>query len=356
MNHSYISLRASLACLSIGLSSVALATPPAFSAGDLLMGFRATGGTGASNSYVVNLGPASTYRDATSAITVNISDIKTDLDTVYGAWYTRTDVLWGIACSPSNTAVVNTDPVSTVYLSKLQNTAGNPGNASTYPVIDSETTRGGCSTRFSAFQGGFHDSNIIGVADRSTTSQYAAIQSNSFTYAWRSYMASGGTAAYTPGGTDFGTGYNIEATPNKSLSLFRLSSNDAGSYEGYFTLSSTGTLTFTPAVAGVSYSSWAAANAGSSSAPANSDYDNDGVQNGVEWFTGSSTNPAVVSGAVTWPRATGNIAPTSVWIQTSPDLAIWTNQGTNQASGSGSISYSLPSGQPKIFVRLRITP
>lgn len=356
MNHTSISLRASLACLSISLSSVALAAPPAYSPGDLLMGFRATGGTGASNSYVVNLGPASTYRDATSVITVNIADIKTDLDALYGSWYARTDVNWGIACSPSNTVVVNSDPVSTVYLSRVQNTAGNPGNASTYPVIDSETTRAGCATRLSAFQGGFHDTNIIGVADRSTNSQYAAVQSNSFTYAWRSYMASGGTAAYTPGNTDFGTGFNIETTPNKSLSLFRLSSNDAGSYEGYFTLSSGGTLTFTPAVSGVSYSSWAAANAGGSNAPANGDFDNDGVQNGVEWFTGLSTNPQVVSGSITWARATGNIAPTAVWVQTSSDLVTWTNQGSNQASGSGAISYTLPAGQSKIFVRLSITP
>jgi hypothetical protein len=216
-----------------------------YTPGDLLMGVRATGGTGASSTLVVNLGQASLYRDAEAAgvsssspMTVSVGNIGADLTATFGSgWSSRTDLQWGIAGTSSNTATVGGDPVGTVYLSRIQNTPGVPGVA---PVIDSETTRLGVSTRMVGAAGIFDNYN------QTANSTVAAIQGSSDANSWRSYMASGGTAPNTPGGTDFGSGYNIEATPSKTLGLYRLSTNDAGAYTGYFSINSSGTIAFVP--------------------------------------------------------------------------------------------------------------
>jgi autotransporter-associated beta strand protein len=114
------------------------------------------------------------------------------------------------------------------------------------------------------------------------------------------------------------------------------------------------------------YSSWATANVGGDAADL--DTDSDGVKNGVEYFmnaaAGFTANPGIVSGAITWPNG-GNI-PASAYgtqfvIQTSGDLSIWTevpvgSLTTNSNGPSGSLTYTLPTGSAKLFVRLKVTP
>jgi hypothetical protein len=213
-----------------------------YAAGDLLLGIRATAGQGASTTYVINLGSAATYRDAVGVdpfnpMTVNTGDINADLTTIFGSgWASRTDLSWGIAGTSSNTAVVGGDPVGTLYLSRTQSSP-NVGGAP--PSILSETTRLGISTR------------IVGAADtfdsyeQSTNSPVSAVQGSSDPNSWRSYMATGGLAANTPGNTDFGSGLNLEANPTRTLSLFRFDSGEPSSYEGYFAIGNGG-VTFVP--------------------------------------------------------------------------------------------------------------
>src|SRR6478736_3225565 len=67
--------------------------------GDLIMAFRATGGTGAATDYLVNLGPKAQYIDATSIVTINtqLGNFNADLDAVYSAsWKTRVDFMWSV--------------------------------------------------------------------------------------------------------------------------------------------------------------------------------------------------------------------------------------------------------------------
>ncbi len=119
----------------------------------------------------------------------------------------------------------------------------------------------------------------------------------------------------------------------------------------YFTAGSTGTVTVA-----ASYAGWASTNAPGQTP--GQDYDNDGVDNGLEYFmgqTGSSFTamPGLdATNKVTWPKA-----PTynGTWqVQTSPDLAAWTNVvGTDNGT---SVSYTLPSGLGTRFVRLLVTP
>jgi autotransporter-associated beta strand protein len=100
------------------------------------------------------------------------------------------------------------------------------------------------------------------------------------------------------------------------------------------------------------------------------DFDNDGVANGVEFFmntpTGFTASPTVVNGSVTWPNG-GNI-PASAYgaqfhVETSTTLAtgMWSivpveNLTTNTDGPGGELTYTLPTGLPKLFVRLVVDP
>ncbi|BCU77596.1 hypothetical protein llg_23110 [Luteolibacter sp. LG18] len=103
------------------------------------------------------------------------------------------------------------------------------------------------------------------------------------------------------------------------------------------------------------YATWAAANAGGQAA--NLDYDHDGVSNGVEYFMGQSgssftANAALVGGTVTWPKSATFSGTYKV--QTSTNLTTWTD--VTATDNGTSVSYSPPSGQGKLFVRLLVTP
>lgn len=111
------------------------------------------------------------------------------------------------------------------------------------------------------------------------------------------------------------------------------------------------------------YTSWASSHAGGQTA--NLDFDFDGVANGVEYFmnsaAGFTANPAIVSGAITWPNG-GNI-PASAYgtqfvVQTSSNLSIWTDvpAGNLTTNTNSTLTYTLPTGAGKLFVRLVVTP
>ncbi|MEO7099562.1 MAG: autotransporter-associated beta strand repeat-containing protein [Luteolibacter sp.] len=105
------------------------------------------------------------------------------------------------------------------------------------------------------------------------------------------------------------------------------------------------------------YTSWADAN-GASGQTADQDHDNDGVANGLEYFmgaTGSSftANPGVVSNSVTWPKSASFVG--SYIVQTSSDLSSWATAVTGVTDNGTSVVYTLPTGSPKLFVRLVVT-
>jgi autotransporter-associated beta strand protein len=145
---------------------------------------------------------------------------------------------------------------------------------------------------------------------------------------------------------------------------------NAGSGTEMAQITGTGTLTVTSGPAG--YSSWQSAN-GAGSQTVDQDHDNDGVDNGVEYFLGGNTNttgftalPAPVGGAVTWTKAatyTG-VFNTDFKVQSSTDLTTWSDAsasgtagvpGTVHLSGSN-VTYTLPTGPTKSFVRLLVNP
>ena len=96
-----------------------------FTNGDLILGFQATGGVGATQNVFFNLGAGTAYRDNPTIGT--IGNISTTLASVFGAnWYSRSDVYFGVIGNLNgnnnppgfqSAPAVNGDPSRTFYLS-----------------------------------------------------------------------------------------------------------------------------------------------------------------------------------------------------------------------------------------------
>ena len=126
----------------------------------------------------------------------------------------------------------------------------------------------------------------------------------------------------------------------------------------------TGTGVISAGAAG--YSSWASLN-GATGQTVDQDHDNDGVDNGIEYFiggpngntTGFTAMPSPAGGTVTWTMGAGytGIYGTDYEVQSSTDLTTWTQvpEGTGDntvtISVGSSVVYDMPSGG-KSFVRL----
>jgi autotransporter-associated beta strand protein len=123
----------------------------------------------------------------------------------------------------------------------------------------------------------------------------------------------------------------------------------------YFTTGSTGTVTLGGASG---FTTWADANA--SGQTPDQDHDDDGVENGIEYFMGETGSSFTAmpgldgTNTVTWtmdPAYDGTYE-----VQTSPDLSVWTNVAPKPQPSGGNLSYTLPTGLGKRFVRLLVTP
>ena len=119
----------------------------------------------------------------------------------------------------------------------------------------------------------------------------------------------------------------------------------------------TGTGKIQVSAALVSYASWAALNAPGQTPDQVSN--GDGMMNGIKYFMGASgtsftANPHVVAGAITWPKSASFSG--SYAVQTSSDLANWTDATLGVVDNGSSVVYTLPAGATKLFVRLDVTP
>ena len=132
-----------LALVAAGAISLGAAqqSSAAFAKGDLIMSFQATGGEGATTTYVVNLGTGYSYRDATTNIS-NVINIGSNLSSIFGGeWYERSDLYVNIignseaGYSPANQGgpVVNGDARNTIYASR----ARTDSDATTYTAWSS---------------------------------------------------------------------------------------------------------------------------------------------------------------------------------------------------------------------------
>ena len=131
---------------------------------------------------------------------------------------------------------------------------------------------------------------------------------------------------------------------------------EQGNYKWTF-VESTGTLS----VASSGYRQWALANA--TGQAASLDHDNDGMTNALEYFMGQSgnsftSNPVLgAANVITWPKGTGYTGTYSedYWIETSENLVDWSPVAAAAVIfNSNDIQYTLPSGSPVKFTRLKV--
>jgi hypothetical protein len=224
--------------------------------GDLLVGFELPGNA---SDYVIDIGPASTYLDATGPININTalsSNFGADLSStgLFGSnWAANnatqgTNVQWGVIGATSNLLGGTTGsggtfglPKDTIFLTIAEPT---PGLGSVAPVEYSQSTQGGFNTKVIGFAG------TINNAIATSNSAYATIQSSSAPSAW---------STENPSLNGFTTGDGIEqptsgtyiGPTNSQLDLYELrptnaGGSGAGTEIGDFQLSSGGTLTFNP--------------------------------------------------------------------------------------------------------------
>jgi hypothetical protein len=110
---------------------------------------------------------------------------------------------------------------------------------------------------------------------------------------------------------------------------------------------------------GNTYTSWANANAGGGAFTA--DFDGDGVENGLEYFFGSSgssftANPAPVSGVVSWPRSTTAVGVGfRVWQSATLATGSWVDvTASADITDPNFVKFTLPTAPAASFVRFGV--
>lgn len=242
-----------------GTSAKAATVSYTTSSGDLLLGFRATGGQGATQTYLVNLGSASAFRDyaagtPTTSFVLNttaigtgpfdsniIGNIGADLAAVFGSdWYDRSDLFWSVSGATQQiSGTINGDPVKTIYATKGEQTFG---TTETPWALGSATAQGTPNSKI----------QTMGLAyngDTSTAnSDFGVIYNNSDINSYEDFMPGGSAStatsafSYFAGGIEGNFGAGAAST---ALDLFRMpTGSGSGTYEGSFTISQSGQLSF----------------------------------------------------------------------------------------------------------------
>ena len=235
--------------ITLGAATVAQAVTPApvtYSPDDLLLGFRATGGTGATQDSVIDIGQASLYRDASGPFVVlGLGDIASDLVAVFGAnWYTRSDLFWSITGTPG-TLAVGADAAKTLYATREELIAGTESDPWKGGASGTQGTTTGKMVSFSQQ----FVTTLGGGANNSTSnSSVAIIQSTSDVNSYASFMPGGNNTDATTAFKFFNP--TVEGAAGSVLDLYRIpvGYNIPAPSIGTFQLNSSGALTFTSKV------------------------------------------------------------------------------------------------------------
>jgi hypothetical protein len=171
------------AALTLAAQSVLGALP--YADGDLILGFHATRGLGATQSYTVNIGNASQF---TGSATANVGgNIAADLAAIYGPnWSTRSDVKWGI--SGAQFAAAGAIPARTIYASKAAPSVGTQSAPWLRSSTSSQTPIFG---RVQAVGTAYANGNTVPNQIESTNSTKGLTQANSVPNSYASHMVGG---------------------------------------------------------------------------------------------------------------------------------------------------------------------
>ncbi len=216
--------------------------------GDILVGFRATGGTGSTKNLVVNIGAATALESATG--TVNLGNINADLTATYGSgWATRNNLFWGAVGTVGSFNPIGTNPARTVYGSRRVNNAWLRANDSSQASVTNKVR--GLMTAFDT------------ASSADVTHPNGVVQTTSEANHWASYQPGGivENAGPAPGISFAFFNPDIENTFENgaaaaALYLYRVKPASGaaigtpGDYLGQLLISSGGALTFQPDLSG----------------------------------------------------------------------------------------------------------
>ena len=227
------------------------ASSPAYNPDDLLLGFRASGGTGATQDYLADLGPVSSL-STTAVQQINIGATGSNLSTLFGAsWSTRSDIFWSISGS-SGSSAAGTDPARTLYATSPETT---PGTAAPALLLANSSAQSGPSNKIGSVGNAYVQTAGTANSFASGTSA-AIIQTTTAVNSYASFQTGAISYSYfSP--TIEGTFANGVA--GSILDLYQLipaagaNIGTPGTLVGRFILNSSGNLTFIPkAVIGTS--------------------------------------------------------------------------------------------------------
>ncbi len=363
----------SAAILAACVSGVSAQPGTAFEDGDLILGFQVTSGDGNEKNVFFNLGSPIDYRDGTNQ--ASLGNINATLSLIYGNdWFDRAELRFGAIGNRSHLAPgfgapgpVNGDPTATLYVSQP---ATNPGQGTVLSV--------GTSTAL-ADAGGRVTGMENAIFELDLESDGAAIldQNEHLPIQWQNGWSINNPASPAP---SFGVFSNIEqhfgqggAAVHVDIQRILAASTGAnpsgpvrqGEYVVTISIDSAGNITASKAggpPAG-NFTSWAETN--NVTGGPDGDSDSDGIPNLLEYALdlnphGSDESPGTFSGSVvSFAKRAEAVAngDVSYVIETSDDLGIedpWAPVAATDTPGE--ISYALPPGKPKSFVRLKVTP
>lgn len=232
-----------------------------YNPGDILLGFKTVSGTGATTNIIVNLGSATTYRDASGDI-LNIGNIGSLLSSTYGAnWADSTGLFMGAITGNNSNPTDNSgsvgagvDPNSTAYLTARRNVIGTAGVANSTRPGNNVPLDGSVQPLIQQYE------NIaLAFLNQDTDSNGIVEMSSATTNGWSTYVT--GTT-----GSDFST-FNIErgfaagsmgtfgaaGSIENAIDLYRMpefatqpgqGEDGRGEYLGTFTIDSAGNISF----------------------------------------------------------------------------------------------------------------
>ena len=252
------SILALLAFAGLGLiGSRVNAADLTYTPGDLLLGVRATAGTGAGKDYLVNLGPAASFYTNSSAgapfAVSGLGNMVADLNATFGSnWSTRTDLFWSVSGANTNGTVATAgEPGRTLFATKPQGTVGTP-NADRW-LRGTSSAQSGPAGKMIDMATYFAKTNGGSPAVKSSANNPRGLVQNIGDI--NSY------AAYHAGGASNGISTatfsyfdpTIEGTTSSTLELYRLNPGagptvgTAGELLGFFSLDKSGAVLFNPA-------------------------------------------------------------------------------------------------------------
>lgn len=222
----------------VAFASLALLTSSAkafnYANGDLLLGFHSTGAE--ANDFVIDLGPATQFDGKSAGYTLSLGNISTDLQTLLGAgWASNSLLYWGAIGGNSSSNIL--------WSSKAESTLGTITSAW---KNKSSLTQSGVTSSVDSV-----GTNLLGYGTVGSFTN-SAFEAKGSANSWASWQPGyGATDGANSNGISFGyfnptnEANSASGISTTALDLFRMNPGSGnGTYEGTFTVSSNGDLSF----------------------------------------------------------------------------------------------------------------